>query len=150
MHYLQLLIPISAACLFTTNLLAEQPTSADHTLARMKADAAQIRTHALDLEKLAKDPNAQWAQFDRQWNEIKPAEEALVAQLRRLDAMRASLTDPQRTALDQSKQAIQTIALRTRELIHQIDQQGSNLESPRFRTEVQSLASSAGTVMRAA
>jgi len=128
---------------------AEQAKRADRLLREMKAEAQTINSHAAELEKLAKDPNTQWAQFDQEWNEIKPAQEMLESHMWALDSMRASLTDAQRTALDQTKQAAPMIAARTRELIRLIDKPGANLRSPQFRSYAQSLAQNAATVAHA-
>ena len=131
-------------------LLAAQTSTADQVLLRIKADAQTIETHAAQLERLAKDPNAQWMQFDRQWNEIKPAQEALQMKIERLERMRSSLTDQQRKALDQSKQAAEVVSARTHELFRQIEQPGNDLTSARFRVDARSLARNADTVARAA
>lgn len=155
MRYLRMLIPCGVLCaapLFAASQATpsqQKTSSADRLLKDVKADAQMIQSHAMDLENLAKQPNAQWAEFDRQWNEIKPAQESLDMRIRQLESMRSSLTDSQRKDLDQVKQASQTIAARTRELYQQVDQQGANLQSPRFRADARSLAASARTAARA-
>ncbi len=127
-----------------------QTSAADKLLLQMKADAQTIETHATQLEKLAKDPNAQWAQFDQQWNEIKPAQEALQMKIKRLESMRSSLSDQQRKALDESKQAAEMVSARTRELYRMIEQPGNDLTSARFRVDAQSLLKNADTLARTA
>lgn len=46
-------------------------------LSHMKENAQVIRRHAMQLEKLSRNPDARWYQFDRLWNEIEPAQEAM-------------------------------------------------------------------------
>jgi hypothetical protein len=83
----------------------------------MKVDAQRIQSYAMEVENLSKDPNAKWVQFDQQWNELKPAQEALQMRVWRLESMRGLLSDSQRKALDDTKQAVQEISARTSELL---------------------------------
>jgi hypothetical protein len=150
----------AAALLCATQVLATQSQpagataskgdakSADRLLTEMKVDAQRIQSHAMELEKLSKDPNAKWAQFDQQWNEIKPAQEALQTRVWRLESMRALLSDSQRKALDDSKQAAQEISARTSELLKLMDQPNPDLKSAKFRSYAQALAKDAETVAR--
>lgn len=126
----------------------QQTKSADQMLRDVKAEAQTIEMHASQLERLAKDPNTKWTAFDEQWNEIKPAQEALEMHIWRLEAMNSSLSDQQRKALDDSKQAAQQISVRTRQLFKMIDQQGANLNSSGFRADARSLASDAQSMVR--
>jgi regulator of sigma D len=128
---------------------ADEAKKAARLFRDMKADAQQIDFHSLRLEMFAKDPNTNWAQFDQEWNGIKPAQEMLEEHLRELDGMRASLTEAQRKAVDQTKQAAPAISARTRELINLIDKPNADLRSPSFRSYAQSLAKNAETVLHA-
>lgn len=150
----------AAAFLCAIPLLATQPQSsataaskpeaktADRLMLEVKTDAQIIEAHAARLERLTKDSDAKWAEFDEQWNEIKPAQEALQMKMRRLESMRASLSDQQRKALDDSKSAVQTISARTEDLVRLIEKSGADLKSPNFRSDAQSLAMNAETVAR--
>lgn len=138
-----------AGAVMAAGPLMAQSSSAGTLLQQVKAEAQTIETHAAQMERLAERPNAQWAQFDQQWNEIKPAQEALQMKIDRLEKMRASLSDQQRKMLDDSKQAAQMISARTHELFRMIDQQGADLTSPTFRADARSLAKDAYTVARA-
>lgn len=129
---------------------ADEAKRATRLFQEMKMDAQQIDAHAMQMEKLAQNPNTSWAQFDQEWNEIKPAQELLNAHMWSLDEMRASLSPAQRTALDQTKQAATMIAARTKELIKTIDQPGAKLVSPTVRSYAQSLAKNAASVAHAA
>jgi hypothetical protein len=129
---------------------ADEAKRAARLFQEMKLDAQRIDMHAMQMEKLAQDPNTSWAQFDQEWNEIKPAQEMLNARLWSLDEMRASLSPAQRTAVDQTKQAAGVIAARTKQLNKLIDQPGAQLASPRVRSYAQSLAKNATTVAHAA
>lgn len=131
--------------------VASQPEakSAGRLLQEVKAEAQTIEMHANRLERMAKDSDTQWAQFDQQWNEIKSAQEALQAHIWRLEAMSSSLSAQQRKALDDSKQAAQQISARTSQLFKMIDQQGANLNSSSFRADAQSLVKDAQNVARA-
>ena len=143
-------LAMASAAFAAVPLMAAQPAAtADRLLHEMKSDAQVIQTHATALEGLSKDPATKWLQFDQQWNEIKPAQEALVRKLERLESMTASLSDQQRKSLEQSKQAAQQISARTRQLYLLIDQPGANLKSAGFRADAQSLAKNAAAVAQA-
>lgn len=157
-HYGMVIAGCAAALLLATQLPATQQAGAtskestkapDRLLAEMKADAQGIQSHAAELQMLSKDPNATWAQFDQQWNEIKPVQEALQSRVARLESMRASLSDSQRKSFDEAKQAAQEISARTSELLKLMDQPNADLKSMKFRSHVQALAKDAQTVARA-
>lgn len=119
---------------------------ADRYLNQVASDARAIEWHASEIERLTRDPNATWQQYDQQWNEIKPAQEQLQNRIARLDAMRNSLSDSQKQMLDKDKSAVQQIAWRTRQLLKFMDVQGADLKSPEFRSYARSLASNADKV----
>lgn len=120
--------------------------SADRLLRQVKAEAQTIEMHAADLERLAKNSNTQWVEYDQQWNEIKPAQEALDRNIRRLDAMSSSLSTQQQKTLNDTKQAVQQISARTRQLFKMIEQPGANLSSSTFQADARSLAQDARSV----
>jgi chromosome segregation ATPase len=150
----------AVAVLCATQLLATQPQPAaatasnhdaklaDRLLSGMRADAQRIQSHAMAMEKLSMDPNAKWAQFDQQWNELKPAQEELQRRIWRLESMRASLSDSQRKTLDDTKQVSQDISARTSELLKLIEQPGADLKSTGFRSDARALAKDAEAVAR--
>ncbi len=105
-----------------------------------------IEWHASDIERLTKDPNATWQQYDQQWNDIKPAQEQLQNQIVRLDGMRSSLSDSQKQMLDKDKAAAQRIAWRTRQVLKFLDEPGADLKSPDLRSYARALARNADTV----
>jgi septal ring factor EnvC (AmiA/AmiB activator) len=143
-------VPLLATQATPSAVSSRQADSADRLLREVKAEAQTIEMHANQLQQMANDPSTQWAQFDKQWNEIKPAQEALDMHLWRLEAMRSSLSAPQRKELDGSKQAAQQISARTRQFYKMIDQSGANLASSSFRGDAQSLAKDAQSVARSA
>ena len=112
------------------------------------ADVEHIRASAMDLEKLTRNRDVKWLQYDRQWNEIKPAQEALDLKLQRLESMEAALTPPERKAVDASKVSIQKITSETHELRALLDQPQVDLKSPMFKRYAQSLVHQAGEAIR--
>src|SRR5579871_3841125 len=77
-------IPILAALAMPALFAAQTSTSV--LLHQVHSDARQIHAQAMQIEKLAAQPASAWNQFDTQWNEIKPVEEALMLNLRSLEA----------------------------------------------------------------
>lgn len=121
-------------------------TQADRYLMQIDSYAEAIQTHAAKLERLTHDPYATWEQYDRQWNEIKPAQEALQMRMGRLESMRASLSDSQRKMLDNDKIAANKIAWRTRQILKFMDVPGADLKSPELRSYARALVHNAGAV----
>lgn len=54
-------------------------------LKNVAADARQIQSAALELNKMTKDPASTWMQYDRKWNEIQPVVEAMQMKIARLE-----------------------------------------------------------------
>jgi hypothetical protein len=126
---------------------AEQEAEKANTLFdEMNADAQQIDSHAMELAQLAEDPDTPWVRFDQEWTDIMPAQEMLETHMWGLDEMRASLSDAQRRALDQTKRAATAISARTHGLHKLIGRPGAYLNLPRLRSDAQSLAEDAETV----
>lgn len=132
--------------IYTTAQAAEK---ADRLFREMNADAQQIDSHASRLARLAKNPNTRWEQFDREWTDIAPAQVMLESHMWGLDEMRASLSDAQRTALDQTKRAAIAILARTRGLRKLIGKHGSRLNFARLGSDARDLAEKAETVTQA-
>lgn len=114
----------------------------------VKTDAQEIHTSAVRLEKLASQTDVKWIQYDKQWNEIKPAQEALVLHLSALEAKETSMSAADRKALDATKAAIQDISARTHELRVLLDQPGVDLKSPKFERYAKDLAVDASHLNR--
>jgi hypothetical protein len=129
---------------------ATETKRAEALLHQMKLEAAQIQSTAQQLETLTNNPHPQWLQYDLQWNEIKPAQEALNRRMWRLDSMRSELPPVEQQAVDQSKQAVQQITQETRRLRTLLDQPGVNLKSPEFQACGRQLVKSAGALESAA
>jgi len=128
---------------------AQEADKADTLFREMNADAQQIDSHATQLAQLAKNPNTQWAEFAQEWTDIQPAQVMLEAHMWGLDEMRASLSDAQRTALDQTKRAATAISARTHGLLRLIRQRGSRLNFARVGSDAEALAENAETVTQA-
>jgi hypothetical protein len=107
---------------------------------QVRSEARQIRSTAMGMEKLASQPNATWSQYDTQWNEIKPVEEALVMHLGRLELKEESLSAADQKVVDDVKPAIQDIAARTHQLRVLLDQPGVDLKSPKLNRCARDLA----------
>lgn len=151
-RFSMLAMSITGAALLAGPLLAAQAPqqTADRLLSQMKSEAQNVQMHANQLERLAKETNAKWAEFDQQWNEIKPAQEDLQVRLNRLESMRASLNDSQQKELDGCKTAVEQISSRTRELLKMMDQPQADLTSHQFRVDAQDLVKDAQTVAHTA
>lgn len=128
---------------------AQEATRAGTLFREMNADAQQIDSHAIELAQLAKNPETQWAQFAEEWTDIEPAQLMLESHMWGLDEMRASLSDAQRTALDQTKRAAAAISARTRGLLKLIGKRGSHLNLAMLGSDADALAENAETVTHA-
>lgn len=128
---------------------AQEAEKAGQLFREMNADAQQIDSHATQLVELAKNPDTQWAQFAQEWTGIAPAQVMLEAQMWGLDEMRASLSDAQRTALDQTKRTATAILAHTHELLKLIGRRGSHLNFARLGSNAEALAENAETVAHA-
>ena len=128
---------------------AQETQKADRLFREMNADAQQIDSHATQLEQLARNPTTQWAEFVQEWTDIAPAQVMLESHMWGLDEMRASLSDVQRTALDQTKRAAAAISARTHRLRKLIGGHGSHLNFARLRSNAEALAENAETVTHA-
>ncbi len=125
---------------------AQEAEKANALFGEMNADAQQIDSHAMELAQLAKDPGTPWVRFDQEWTDIMPAQEMLETHMWGLDEMRASLSDAQRTALDQTKRAATAISAWTHGLHKLIGRPGMHLNLARLRSDAQSLAEDAEIV----
>jgi hypothetical protein len=119
-------------------------------LKSVAADARQIRTAAVGLEKLTKDSAATWTEYDRQWNEIQPVVEAMRGKIARLEAIEASLPANEKQALDQSKTDFQKLAWHSRELGILVDKVPADLSTPKFKTASRDLVKEAGDMAQVA
>ncbi len=123
---------------------------ATRLLKGVAADARQIQNAATELEKLTKDSNATWQQFDRQWNELQPAVETMHMKIARLEAMESSLSASEKQALNQSKADYQKIAWQSRELGNMVDKVPVDLSTPKLKIESRELVKEAGEVAHTA
>ena len=128
--------------------------SALQTMQDLEASARQVRAAAVGIELLAKEPDAQWNQFDKQWKLIKPAQDRVNVEIGQLQAVKSSLTRAQQKALDRSEKLAQDIAARTRTLHNMLNAPNmlntANLDnqSSAFRTEAEKLAAEARQLAR--
>jgi len=129
------------AALAGSALIAAQDSPA--LFKQVRTDARQIHSTAMQMEKLAAQPNATWSQYDTQWNVIKPVEEALVLHLRTLEAKEKSLSPADRKIVDDAKPKIQDIAARTHQLRAFLDQPGVDVKSPKLNRYARDLATEA-------
>ena len=88
---------------------------AERLLREIKVDAEQVQSAASRLDGLTKSSSATWVD-DRQWNEIKSAEEDMQIKLWHLERIQAAMSSAERKQLDQSKPMIEQIETRTHEL----------------------------------
>jgi hypothetical protein len=72
----------------------DESQKAVRLLQGIRADAIQVRSAALRLDSLTKTTDAKWLDYDRQWNEIKPAVEDMQIKLARLETMQGRFLPP--------------------------------------------------------
>lgn len=118
---------------------ANESKKAGWLLKDIRTDAVQVRSAAAKLDNLAHSADAQWADYDQQWNEIKPSVEDMQIKLYRLDAMKTQLTPSEQKELAQSQRLIEGIQSRTRELRILMDQPGFEVNNARFKMYAHSL-----------
>lgn len=116
----------------------------------VKTDAQQIHSTAVQMEKLTSQPGTKWNQYDSQWNQIKPAQEALEIHLRALQAKENAMSPAARKAVDESKAEVQRIAERTHELRAMLDKPGVDLKSPKLHQYARDLAIESAQLTRLA
>jgi len=110
----------------------------------IRADAIQVRSAATRLDSLTKNSGAKWLDYDRQWNEVKPAVEDMQMKLARLEAMQAAISPAERKQLDQSKLTIEEIQSRTHQLRTLLDKPGVQTNDARFQSYAHYLRNEAG------
>ena len=123
-----------------------------HVAARLirdlKADAIQVRSAAMLLDTLTKNPSATWLDYDRQWNEIKPSVEDMQMKLVRLEGMQSAISAAERQEIDQSKVLIEEIQGRTHQLRTLLDEPGVRTTDPKFKAYARSLSREASQLER--
>lgn len=117
-------------------------------LREIRVDAEQVRSAAARLDGLTKSSSVSWIDYDRQWNEIKPAQEDMEIKLGRLERIQAALSPEERKQLDQSKPMIGQIQLRTHELRVLLDKPGVQTGDSEFKTYAISLRRAASQLGR--
>ena len=113
-------------------------------LRHIRADAMKVRSAASELELLTKNSSATWLEYDRQWNEIKPAQEDMEVKLWRLESIQAKLSPADAKELEQSKPMIQQIQRRTHELRALLDEPDIQTTNVKFKAYASILRSEAG------
>lgn len=119
-------------------------------LRAVRSDAVQVHTAAVQLDKLTRNTGATWVEYDRQWNEIKPAEEDLRIKLVRLEKIRTTIPLAEQKQVDQAKTEIQRIAGRTRALRVLLDQPGIQTSNAKFPACAVSLRNESGQLEKVA
>lgn len=150
MRHVSVLLSIVLAGLPAVALAAANDGSARDQLQELRGEARQIRSAALYVERLSSEPGTTWAQMDKQWNEIKPVQEAMTEHLDRLQAMEKSLTSAEQHALNGVRPNVEDIAARTHELRAMLDRNGVNIQSPEFKGLASHMAREASAVAHAA
>jgi len=125
-----------------------EPIQAEKLLKEIKVNADQIRSSALTLEKLAMEANAQWSDYDRQWNMIKPAQERIDLTMQRLESMQPSLSPTERQAVAQTEKDLGAIADATHDLWMRIGQQRVDLKAPALKADARRLDEAARELIK--
>jgi hypothetical protein len=155
---------VSAATIFSITLFAQAGPSPSQSktesgqesiqarklLKEIKANSDHIRSSALKLEQLSMESNAQWSDYDRQWNMIKPAQERVARAMERLEGMQASLSPAEREAVDQTKRDVNQITTATHDLWIRLGQQTVDLKAPALRADARRLDKAARELIKEA
>ena len=115
-------------------------SKATRDLKAIQTDAAHVRTAALGLEKVVKQPGVKWVDCDAQWNAIKPAVEDMDLRLSKLNQIKSSLASSQQSQIDQAAKLVQSIRTRTHQLRALLDKQGVQPADPMFANYGRDLA----------
>ena len=129
---------------------ADEPRIAARLLRDIKTDAVQVQSAASELEHLTRNSGATWLEYDRQWNEIKPAQEDMDIKLWRLESMQAKLSPAEREELEKTKPMIERIQSRTRELRALLDKPGVSTTDSTFKVDAVGLRNDARNLENAA
>lgn len=141
---------LGAALLTGTLAFANTAATVQDQFRDLRTEARQVRSAALYVERLNHNTSTTWGEMDRQWNEIKPVQEAMTEHLNLLEAMEKSMTPAERQALETAKPKIQQISAKTHEFRAMLDQNNIVLTSPRFKLLAQKMAGDASAVAHAA
>ena len=134
--------PTSSSVNATRSATAQSQTAAA-LLRDIRTDAMQIRSAAARLYSMAATSSGTWIEYDRQRNEIKPAEEDMEMKVSRLETMRSALSPAERTELDQAKPPIGEIQSRTHQFLTLLDRPGVPTSDTKFKTYARSLRNEA-------
>jgi hypothetical protein len=112
----------------------------------LKVDAVTVRSAAARLDGLTQSAGANWLDYDRQWNEIKPSVEDMQIKLARLETMQAALSSNELTELNQTKPVIAEIQSRTRQFLTLLNTPGVQVSDAKFRACARSLRNEADKI----
>lgn len=125
-------LPVLAQTAASSSPTKNESQETARLLRDVRADAMQVRSAAAQLDQLTRSAGAQWVEYDRQWNIIKPPVEDMQMKIARLETMHATISPAERQELDQSKQLIQEIQSRTHELRALLDKPGVQTNDTHF------------------
>ena len=118
-------------------------------LKEMKANARHIDSCARQIESLARTQNAQWSDYDRQWNLIKPAQERIDLETQRLERVQASLSAPEQHTLAQTRRDAKEITSATHDLWLKIGQSQVDLKPRALNADSRQLDKATGELIKA-
>jgi hypothetical protein len=131
----------------------QESSTARRLLRDVRMDARQIRAHAWQWAILAKSHTANWYDFDRQWNEIKPSVEDMSMKLVQLEDMSPNLPVWEQKAIDSTKPLFSDISSETHSLRLELAGYYNDLSNPLTpvpNSEARELARDAGRLVRVA
>lgn len=112
---------------------------AERLMKEIKVNSEQIRSAAIKIEGLAKQPDAKWSDYDQQWNIIKPAQEKIALAEQRLERMQGSLSAQEQQALNQTKSDVNEITRATHDLWMKIGQPKPDLKTRPLNADARGL-----------
>ena len=140
---------LGMACLTAGFSLAKTAPAHD-PWSELRGEARQVRSTALYMERISGESATTWEQMDKQWNIIKPAQEAMASQVSRLESMTKSLTPAEQQALTTAKPKVEDITAQTHELRTMLDRRGMKVQDPKFKSAASRIAGDASAVAHAA
>ena len=106
---------------------------------QIKANSRQIRACASEIQRLDRTPDAKWVDYDRQWNMIKPAQEAMELATWRLERMKDSLPAQEQQSFAQIKREVGEVTSATHDLWLKLGQPTVDLSTPKLNADARGL-----------
>ena len=126
---------------------ADMSTTAARFLRDIRADAANIRSLAANLDRSTTDQNVKWVDYDRQWNEIQPVVEDMHMKLARPENMKGAISAAESKDVEHLVLEIQRT---TDAFLYLLDKPGEMTTDAGFKTCARNLMDESGKLEKVA